>query len=225
MQRAVLAAGCEGLLLAYRGQPDAGYARLQQGLAASGDAGNRQWLLTRLGEVAHWRGRSDLAESHYRQALALGRDDAYLTAAWADFLLDANRAEEVIALLERRENPDPLLLRLAEAEARLKRPNAERTSHLLGQRFDAARQRGDTTHRAEEARYQLRLRGNAADALRLAVENYQVQREPRDARILLETALAAKSPTQARPALDWLKASGFQDAQLHRLADELEKLR
>ena len=218
--RSTLQGGCTGLVQAYTGQLEAGYRSLQRALATTGDADNRLWLLTRLGEVAAWRGQMAQAEAHYREALGLGRDDGYLLAAWGDFLLDAGRPAEVIQQLAGWETSDTLLLRLAEAGAALKRPDAPRLAQALDERFAAARLRGDTTHRAEEARYRLRLRGDAAEALRLASENYRVQREPRDARILLEAAIAAQDPAAAQAVRDWLRSSGFEDARLRRLGRE-----
>ena len=160
-------------------------------------------------------------EVYYREALALGLDDVYLLAAWSDFLLDAGRPDEVTALLARWEGADSLLLRLAEAETTLKRPEAARHVQALADRFASARLRGDATHRAEEARYQLRLRGDAKQALRLAADNYRVQREPRDARILLEAAAAAGDPAPAGIVREWLQRSGFEDARLRQLARAL----
>lgn len=218
--RGILFGGCIGLVQAYGGQLEAGERSLQQALAASSDADNRLWLLTRLGEVATWRGHLAQAEKHYREALSIGRDDGYLLAAWSDFLLDAGRPAEVVRQLAAWESSDTLLLRLAEAEAALKSPAAARLAQLLDDRFAAAKQRGDTTHRAEEARFQLRLRGNPAAALRLAAENYRVQREPRDARVLLEAAVAARDPGAAQVVRDWLRTSGFEDARLRRLGQE-----
>jgi tetratricopeptide (TPR) repeat protein len=218
--RGTLLGACIGLVQTYGGQLEAGYRSLQQALAATDDADNRLWLLTRLGEVAAWRGESALAERRYREALSLGRDDGYLLAAWSDFLLDAGRPAEVVKQLAGWETSDTLLLRLAEAEALMKSPAAARLAQILDERFAAARLRGDTTHRAEEARYHLRLRGDAAQALRLATENYRVQREPRDARILLEAAIAARDPAAAQIVRDWLRSSGFEDARLRRLGQE-----
>ena len=193
---------------------------MQHALANTRDAGNRLWLLTRLGEVAAWRGQADQAEKHYREALGLGRDDGYLLAAWGDFLLDSGRPADVLKQLAGWEVSDGLLLRLAEAEATLKLPGAARLGKMLEDRFAAARQRGDTTHRAEEARYRLRLRGDAKEALRLAAENYRVQREPRDARILLEASIAAGDAAAAQVARDWLGSSGFEDARVRALGEK-----
>ena len=211
---------CSGLVQAYGGHLDAAYRTLQQALASTRDPGNRLWLLTRLGEVAAWRGQAAQAEKHYREAVGLGRDDGYLLAAWGDFLLDAGRPDEVLKQLAGWEVSDGLLLRLAEAGAALKLPDAARLAKMLDDRFAAARQRGDTTHRAEEARYRLRLRGDAKQAVRLAAENYRVQREPRDARILLEAAIAAGDPAAAQPVRDWLAGSGFEDARLRTLGEK-----
>jgi len=218
--RSTLFGACHGLVQAYGGQLAAANLTLQQALANTRDPDNRLWLLTRLGEVAAWRGQADQAERHYREAMGIGRDDGYLLAAWGDFLLDSGRPADVLKQLAGWEASDSLLLRLAEAEAALKLPGAARLARMLDDRFAAAKQRGDTTHRAEEARYRLRLRGDAKEALRLAAENYRVQREPRDARILLEAALAAGDAAAAQGARDWLASSGFEDARLRRLGQE-----
>ena len=117
-----------------------------------------------------------------------------------------------------------MLLRLAEAETLLKRPTAAAHVQALSDRFAAAKLRGDTTHQAEEARFHLRLRKDAKEALRLAAENYRVQKEPRDARIVLEAALAGRNPAAARPVLDWLQTSGFEGQPLRALAQQLQQL-
>lgn len=215
--RDVLAGGCLGLAQAYGGQLDAGYQTLQRSLELAGFPDNQVWLLTRQGEVAAWRGLPAQAEAHYRAALALGRADVYLLAAWADFLLDVGKHAEVVQWLRSWESSDSLLLRLTEAEAALQLPDAARHRQMMADRFAAARARGDTTHRAEEARFELRLRQDAQTAVILARDNYAVQREPRDARILLEAAIAAQDSASAEPAREWLRTSGFEDARLRRL--------
>jgi tetratricopeptide (TPR) repeat protein len=215
--RPTLYGGCIGLVNAYSGKSDAALASLQQALKGATDPGNRLWLLTRLGEVSAWRGQAPQAEKYYREALALGIDDGYLLAAWSDFLLDQKRPGEVVKQLSNWEASDGLLLRLALAETELKLPAAKAHVQALKDRFDAAKVRGDTTHRAEEARYLLHLAGDPAAALAVAAANYQVQREPRDARPLLEAAIAAKDAAAAKPARDWLQASGFEDALMKQL--------
>lgn len=221
IDRQVLAGGCLGLTQAYTGPLQTAQATLQNTLAIAKDPEQRLWLLTRLGEVAAWQGNNTQAQTHYQAALKLGLDDVYLLAAWTDFLLDTQREQDVVALLKTWEASDGLLLRLALAQSRLKLPDAKRTTQMLDDRFAAARARKDTTHQAEEARFWLDLRNDATAAVRIAAENFQVQREPRDARILLEAALVAKNKASAEPALAWLKSSGFEDVHLKALAQRL----
>ena len=92
----------------------------------------------------------------------------------------------------------------------------------MSARFAAARARGDSTHEKEEARFLLSLKGDASGALRLAQRNFAVQREPADARILLEAALAARQPQAAAPALQWLQANRVESTLLQALAKRLE---
>lgn len=210
-----LQAGCLGLALAYNGNLAKGYVELEQGLAQSTNPSNRLWLFTRLAEVAHWQGNLALAEKNYRNALGLGLKDAYLLAAWSDFLLDQKRPKEVIQLLLPMQASDPLLLRLALAYQQLAAPETQAISKKLEERFNATRFRGDSTHLAEEARFQLVLAKNPSSALKLAQANYAVQKEPRDAKILLEAAQAAKIPEGASAVKQWLKESGFEGFHIH----------
>lgn len=62
--------------------------------------------------------------------------------------------------------------------------------------------------------YQLRLAHDPARALSLAQTNWQIQREPIDARLLLAAAAAARQPEAARPVLDWMNRTGIEDVRL-----------
>jgi hypothetical protein len=181
----------------------------------------RLWALTVLAETEARMGDSVVAEQHFRQALSLGLRDGYLLGAYADFLLDAGRPQEVQALLQNELRIDALLLRFALAEQRLGTPALSRHISDLSERFSMSRLRGDTSHQREEARFDLHLSKRVPEALRLAEANWAVQREPWDARLLLEAALAADASMAARPVLDWLTTSQLEDDQIRRLASRL----
>lgn len=218
------AAGCRGYVDATTGRARAAYDRLGEALgrAPQADRGLRLWTLTRLAEIAWRLGDTAAAERHFRDALALDVTDNFLLADYADFLLEQRRARETVDLLAGWAQSDTLLLRLALAERTLGRPEAARHAQVLGERFAAAALRGERLHLAEESRYLLELRGDADAALAAAVENWTSQREPRDARALLEAARAARQPAAAAPVLEWLRRTGFEDARLHQLAAELQ---
>ncbi|CAM8656775.1 Tetratricopeptide repeat [Comamonadaceae bacterium] len=220
--RGALHGACLGLAQSYSGDLSAGYRTLAEALAQTRSSDGRLWLLTRMGEVAAWQGQTSMARQHYQQALALGRDDIYLLAAWSDFLLDNGQAADVVKLLSTWESADSLLVRLAIAETLTGSPKAAAHVKMLADRFAAARARGDTTHLAEESRFELQVRKDAPTALRLAQENYAYQREPRDARVLLEAAVVARQAPAAQPVVDWLSASQFGDLRMKQLAKELK---
>jgi Tfp pilus assembly protein PilF len=184
----------------------------------------RLWALTILAEIEARIGDSAAAEQHFRQALSLGVRDGYLLGAYADFLLDAGRPQEVLTLLKDELRIDPLLLRFALAEKMIGASAV--SSHIadLDERFKMSRLRGDVSHRREEARFALHLSNRASDALQLAEANWTVQREPWDTRLLLETALAAGAPAAARPVLDWLTTSQLEDDQIQKLASRLKQV-
>ena len=189
--------------------------------ATDAGASERAWALSVLADLDDRAGNAALAEADFRAALAATPPDAWLLGAWADFLLDHRREAEVIPLLRDFTRADPLLLRLASAEQRLGAPEAKAHVEMLRDRFGASRLRGDTAHRREEARFTLELLGEPAAALALARSNWEVQREPADARILLEAALAAGDTGAARPVLDHLDRTRLEDVKLAALRSRL----
>ena len=179
------------------------------------------WLLTRLADLATRLGRPVDADRHYRRALALGVTSQLLLANYGDFLIDQKRHAEAVVLLRDWTRSDLLLLRLTFAEQALGAPEFKAHAQALRERFAAAALRGDTLHRQEESRFQLRVERNPARALELAVANWAIQREPYDARILLEAAVAAARRDAAQPVLDWLAQSRHEDPQLAALVKSL----
>ena len=216
------AVGCTTYVEATTGKTREAYVRLSTALERS-DAGPnaRLWALTRLAEMA-WRLQDyDTADRLFHRALALGVDDNFLLAAYADFLLERGRAREVVPMLKSWTRSDTLLLRLALAEHVLGAGEAPAHIQALGERFAAAALRGERLHMGEEARYLLDLKGDARQALAVGLENWKEQREPRDAQVVLEAALAAHEPAAAGPVLQWLRDSGFESPRLARLAASL----
>ena len=206
-----------------RGQAQAAYDALTTALAPSEppqrDAvGVRTWALTLQAEIAERLSRSVDAERLYKVSLALDAADAYTIAAYADFLIDAGRAAEVLALIPASTRADALLLRRAVAAKLAASPDAPLVANELNEHFNALRARGDRVHLREEARFALLVQNNPAAALALAQDNWQVQKEPLDARIALEAALAARQASAVVPILTWIDSTRLEGAKLAQLA-------
>lgn len=196
------------------GQGPASYQLLARALqdARETPPAIRIWVTTLLAEMAARAGDNRAAENYFKAALGIDQADSYLLAAYADFLLDQNKAPEVATLLKDKTRADALLLRYALALHAMHAANAAEQIDALRTRFDAAMLRGDTVHQREQARFELALRNNPGVAVKLAKLNWAVQKEPADFRILAETAAASGDAEARALVVDWLTKSRLQDS-------------
>jgi tetratricopeptide (TPR) repeat protein len=220
----VLGIACVGNLRSYLGQAQQSLIMLTQiaGDAPSLTAPFRAWVQGLLAETAERLGDWPQAEEHYRKALALTPKDNFLLVAYADFLLDRNRPEEVLTLLRDSSQSDTAFLRLALAKAALHSPDLAQYTWMMGARFEALAQRGSDYFGREQVRFALYLQHNPQLALDLAQRNWQVQRAPWDARVLLEAAAAARQPQAASAVLAFVHDTKLQDPVIEPLARQLQ---
>ena len=215
---------CSARMESLTGRGGSAQRRLRHALAEDINAvpNLRLWALTNLAEIAQRNGSVEVAERAFREALSLDLPDTYLRDAYADFLLDDARPAEVAELFAQDRRPDGHLLRLALALKTLGDPLAMELTRQLADRFDESRRRGSGLHLREAARFELHLREAPAKALQVALENWQQQREPWDARLVLESALAARNAEAASEVLKWLRETKLEDAILNDLQAKLE---
>lgn len=219
LTNALYAESCAAGVASLSGDLARARARLAA-LADSGqvaDAGSRAWLLGLLAEMAERGGDTVAAERWYRQSLADEPDDQYVLAAYADFLLEHRRPAEVASMLVDRQRADGLLLRYALAAAMQGTGDATSVRDQLRRRFEASHRRGDSVHLREEARYALDLARDPQTAIRLARENWTVQKEPADALILLRAAIAARDDASRDLVTHWVVTARLQDARIAAL--------
>jgi tetratricopeptide (TPR) repeat protein len=183
----------------------------------------RLWSLTVLAEIASRMGKNEEAKHYFSEALEVRQQDVYLLNTYADFLLDQKRPAEVIALLRDKTRIDSLLLRIALAKQQLGDNDLPDIITQLKARFAASRLRGENLHQGDEARFTLSLLKQPQQALQLALANWMSQREPKDARILLEAAIAANDSGAAQPVIELINTTGMEHVQLRQLATQLEK--
>ena len=221
---ALIVQACLSSIGSVNGDAVASYAKLNAMLERHPETNLevRSWVQTLLAEMAARAGDKGAADALFQRAMASGEPDSYLLGAYADFLLDQGRAPEAVKLLRDKGRIDALLLRYAIALKLAQSADAPAQAQALRARFDAAMLRGDTVHQREQARFELTLQNNANTAVKLAMLNWAVQKEPADLRILVETAAASGERAAAQTALDWVAKSGIED---RTIAAPLAKLR
>lgn len=225
LKETLLATGCMAYLDATLGKARAAYEALAAQLKAEPGARPtlKAWTFTVLAEIARRTGDAAAAEAHYQAALKLDDSDQYLLAAYAELLTHQRRWHDIVALLRRWERSDVLLLQLARAERAIGSPEAQAHAATLKARFADAALRGDDFNAQDEAWFRLEFQSDAKGALALALKNWAIQKEPRDAEIVLEAALAARDTSAAAPVLEWMTRTGLEDPKLAELATQLKK--
>ena len=181
-------------------------------------ADTRAWLLTTAAELEQRAGRADAADAAFRAALQAAPDD-YTRLAYADFLIEQQRAAQALAVLQDRPRSDAVLLRLAIAGAQVRAPGAQADIIEMRERIAMANERPDAKrlHGREQAMFALWVDGAADRALELARGNVALQREPLD---LLVFAQAARRSAQGgaraevRAVVD---AVGLRDVRVREL--------
>lgn len=215
-------AACDLRAQALSGAAREALARLTRAIAFDIDAEpqTRRWAVAICADMALMVGDSQLAGQHFRAAT---KDESDIPAlvAYADYLLDNGRPQEVLTLLADRGEADIVYLRLAIAGKKLGDPRTRLWTELLTERFDAARSGGVQLHLREEARFELEVKGNAARALQLALADWKAQKEPSDTRLVLETALAAHELKAADETLRFIAQTGLDDARLKPLLNRI----
>ena len=215
-----IAATCLSNVAALSGEAEKALKVLKQELLTSNGAPGQEqlWVITSTAEIEQRLDRAEDAERSFRAALAIDSEDTYLLTSFADFLLDHRRAGEVEELLANRRSNDAMLLRLALARKQLgKDVELKVDREELEARFAASQKRGDSSHLREEALFVLGVKGDPARAAELAVQNWQLQREPFDLRLLAEAGVAAGNTAAITRAKEWLAATKLEYPRVSKL--------
>ncbi len=222
----LITAGCIGSWNAVNGNAQSSLhvidALLQQ--EPNGSPALQSWAHGLLADAAKVLGQADRAGAEFKKALLLAPGDNFMLADYGDFLLDHGRAQEALELMRGYEQSDTSFLRKVLAESALKLPSANADVQQMASRFRDLEQRGDKRlYGREEARFVLELQHDPTRALQLAQDNWVIQRAPEDIRIYLEAALAAGKPASAKPVLDFLQRTHFEDPIVRALAARVSK--
>jgi uncharacterized protein (TIGR02996 family) len=178
----------------------------------------RAWLLTTLAELEQRAMRAEAADAAYRAALRAEPDD-YTRLAYADFLIEQQRATSALALLQAQPRSDAVLLRLAIAGAQTSAPTAPADIAELRERIAAANQRPDARrfHGREQAMFALWIDNAPQRALELARANVAQQREPLDLLVFAQAARRSGQGSACDEVRRVVGAVGLRDERIREL--------
>lgn len=185
-------AACHAQLQALNGNPEAAFVALkaalsQQLLTASAQA--KLWAVTTLADIAERRADYSEAETLWQLALSLKQGDLYARARLCELHVMQQQWQAAIRLTDNHLDID----NLAVCRARALQATGDGADLIaqLAQRFAEARWRGEILHKRAFAEYLLLMGNEPDEALAMARENWQHQRELPDERLLQRARLAA----------------------------------
>lgn len=182
------------------------------------------WTLEVRADLAVRAGSLPEAERCLSRAMTLTPASDYLRLALSDILTKEGHADEAARILDTARPSVGALLRRVEILGSLGAGRAgSRTREYDGalvelrERLEVSAQRGERTHLREEARLALALRQNPVQALSLAMQDFAVQRETEDVRILARAAAAARDRAALGQLQQWIRRTGYQDVVVEQL--------
>jgi hypothetical protein len=222
----LLGAICASPLDAVFGDARGAAQRLRAALAVARtrnvDNAIMDWGQTTLAELLIMSGDVGAAEALLRQQLSPADD--YARATLADLLILQKRFPDAAELLNGKQQVDALLVRMAIVAVVSSGDNATELRAMIEAKIAAAAQRNDRIHLREEAMYALYVIADTRRAVKLAIDNWAVQKELADARLLAAAAVAANDRDAAKLVSSWMAKTGVVDVQLASMAAALHQM-
>jgi predicted Zn-dependent protease len=198
--------------------------RLTAGDAAGRSAEVLAWTLSVRADLASRAGALPEAQDLLLRAAALAPASDYTRLALADVLIARHRLSEAVRVLDTARPSVGVLLRrvIARAHDQGPAPDADTEDSLaqLKERLTVSAQRGERTHLREETRLALEFADEGTDrraALVLARDNFNVQRETEDVRLLARAATEARDPAALAVLRAWLQQAHYEDVVVEQL--------
>ena len=117
---------------------------------------------------------------------------------------------------------DALLMQYILAYKGLKDPAEKNLAVLLESRLKSQSLRQEALIERPQMIYFIDYANDPAAGLRLSIDNWKIQQEPRDAVLFLKAALALNQAQAAQTVLAWIEKTNYVDPQIKELRTRLK---
>ena len=225
-------------VLLYRtGQPLPAVALLSQAIRSVNhqDASSQDWLGFHLGEAHRVAGQPAKALAVWGQRLKASPQSHLIRLSLADLLNQQGQYRQakntatatVTAANGNAPNStasmtDALLMQAVLASRGLKDPDESRLAKQLEARLQSQALRQEALIERPKLIYQIAYGRDVKAGLALSIDNWQLQKEPPDALLFVQAALALGQARDAEPVVSWAEKTGYTDPQLTPLLAQLK---
>lgn len=170
-----------------------------------------RWLLLTESDLALRDGDEPAAQHYLARAHALDPDHEETRARLAELLIEHGDAKDALTLARGSTVSAALLVRRIRAASGIDAVEAASARRELDTLLAVGRRRGTTPHLREEGELALYVDRDAARALTMARQNFALQKDTPDVRLLLGAAVAAGDKPTLAELRRWLASTGFED--------------
>ncbi len=185
-------------------------------------ASSKEWLALHLGEAYRVSGQPDLAISTWKKQLKITPRSHIIQLSLAEIWVQEGQYLQVKQMAGSVASTDALLMQYILAYKALKDPAEKNLASLLESRLKSQSLRQEALIERPQMIYFIDYANDPAAGLRLSIENWKIQQEPRDAVLFLKAALALNQPQAAQVVLTWLEKTNYADPQIRELRTRLK---
>ncbi len=192
------------------------------------DAASQVWIGFHLGEAHRVAQQPERAIAVWQRLLQAHPQSHLLRLSLADLLNQQGQFQQAKAVASANSDKghanltDALLMQALLASRGLKAPDEAALAGQMAARLQSQALRQESLIERPKLIYQIAYGQDLAAGLALSIENWQQQKEPPDAVLFAQAALALKQARAAEPVVQWAQTTGYTDPQLAPLITQLK---
>jgi hypothetical protein len=190
------------------------------------DASSQDWIGFHLGEAHRVAGQPTQALAVWGARLKASAQSHLLRLSLAELLNQQGQYLQAKKVALHQADPasltDALLMQGLLASRGLKDADEARLASQMDARLRAQALRQEALIERPKLIYQIAYGQDLAAGLALSIDNWKLQKEPPDAVLFAQAALALDQPRAAEPVLTWAKATGYTEPALAKLIGQIQ---
>jgi tetratricopeptide (TPR) repeat protein len=192
------------------------------------DGASQVWIGFHLGEAHRVANQPDRAIAVWQRLLQAYPQSHLLRLSLADLLNQQGQFQQAKAVASANSAKghanltDALLMQTLLASRGLKAPEEAALAQQMAARLQSQALRQESLIERPKLIYQIAYGQDLAAGLALSIENWQQQKEPPDAVLFAQAALALNQARAAEPVVQWAQTTGYTDPQLATLLLQLK---
>jgi len=213
-----------GILLYRTGKPQPATELLSAALKAKTfqDTSSQDWIGFHLGEALRVSGQPAQALAIWQKQLKANPQSHLLRLSLAEMLNSQGNYRLAKQIATTESASDALLMQALLASRGLNEPDEKRLASLIDARLKSQEMRQESLIERPKLFYLIAYGKDPVAGLALSIQNWQLQKEPPDALLFIQAALAVNQPRAAEPVLIWAEKTGYTDPELAPLIRQLQ---